>query len=142
MVGGQARKQRSFRFNAPLHARQNFVHAHIDKATRQKLGIKKKSTQVRRGDTVKVMAGGNRGKSGKVTAVNLRTSKITVSTITRKNARGKEYGIPICANNVYITELNLEDKLRVKKLMPTRNAGATAGTEPAEKAAATATKTK
>ncbi len=132
MVGGQARKQRIFRFNAPMHARQNFVHAHIDKATRQKLGIKTRSTQLHKGDTVKVMTGSNKGKSGKVMAVNLRTSKITVSNVTRKNARGKEYGIPISANNVYITELNLEDKLRVKKLMP-QNAGATASAEPAQK---------
>ncbi len=139
MIGGQARKQRLFRFNAPLHARQNFVHAHIDKTVRQKLGIKTRSTQVHRGDTVKVMTGGSKGKSGKVTDVNLHTSKITISTVTRKNARGKEYGIPISANNVYITELNLEDKLRVKKLMPA-NAGAAARAEPTQKAATTATK--
>jgi large subunit ribosomal protein L24 len=133
MVGGQARKQRLFRFTAPLHARHSFVRAHIDKAARQKLGISKKSVQVRRGDTVKVMAGSNKGKSGKVTSVDLRTSKITISAITRKNARGKEYGIPISANNVYITELNLEDKLRAKKLMPAQGASATAKTEAASK---------
>jgi hypothetical protein len=55
--------------------------------------------------------------------VNLRTCKLTISTVTRKNARGKEYGIPISVNNVYITELSLEDKLRVKKLMPAQRAG-------------------
>ncbi len=134
MVGGQARKQRLFRFTAPLHARRGFVHAHIDKATKQKLGIKKNSTQVRRGDTVKVMAGSNKGKSGKVTNVNLRTSKITINSVTRKNARGKEYGIPISANNVYITELNLDDKLRVKKLMPAQGTDTT--TKAASKEAA------
>ena len=135
MVGGQVRKQRLFRFNAPLHARQNFVHAHIDNAARQKLGIKKRNTRVHKGDTVKVMAGSNKGKSGKVTGVNLRTCKLTISTVTRKNARGKEYGIPISVNNVYITELNLEDKLRLKKLMPAQSAGEAASAKPAHEAA-------
>ncbi len=116
MVGGQPRKQRLFRYTAPLHVRQNFVHAHIDKAARQKLGISKKRAQVRKGDTVKVTAGGSKGRSGKVTSVDLRSGKITIDSVTRKNARGKEYGVPISANNVYITELNLEDKLRAKRL--------------------------
>jgi large subunit ribosomal protein L24 len=140
MVGSQARKQRLFRFNAPLHVRQNFAHAHIDKAARQKLGIKKKSTQVHRGDTVKVMAGENKGRSGKVMAVNLRTSKLTINGIMKKNARGKEHGIPISINNVYITELNLEDKLRMKRLAPMQKASAAASAPSAAKPAHETTK--
>ncbi len=53
------------------------------------------------------MAGSKKGTTGKVTRVNLRTGKIKIDTLMKKNAKGKEFNIPISANNVYITELNL-----------------------------------
>ena len=55
MESAHARKQRKFRFTAPMHVRQKFVHAHISKELATKLGIKKRNTAVRKGDTVKVM---------------------------------------------------------------------------------------
>jgi large subunit ribosomal protein L24 len=106
------RKQRKFRYTAPMHARQNFVNAHIAKELSSKLGIKRRSIEVRKGDTVKVMAGDNRGKSGKVLNVNLRTGKIRIDGIIRKNSKNKELQIPIHASSVYITDLDLSDKLR------------------------------
>ncbi|MFI5412828.1 MAG: 50S ribosomal protein L24 [Candidatus Micrarchaeales archaeon] len=110
------RYQRRFRFNAPMHVRQHFVHAHIDKALRAKLKITKKSIQIARGDTVKIMAGSKKGTTGKVTGVNLRTGRITLDALTRKTTRGKESKLQIHASNVYITELNLSDKIRAGKL--------------------------
>ncbi len=110
------RKQRKFRFNADMHQRQHFVHAHLDRQLRQKLGIKVRAVQISRGDSVKVMAGGSRGKSGKVTAVNMRRGSIFIDALKKKNARGKEYSIPISSSNVYITDLNLSDKARAAKL--------------------------
>lgn len=116
ITSSKPRKQRFFRFNAPLHERQHFLHAHLDKSARTKLGIKRSSVQISKGDTVKVMAGSKKGTTGKVTRVNLRTGKINIDTLMKKNARGKEFNIPISANNVYITELNLSDRYRADKL--------------------------
>jgi large subunit ribosomal protein L24 len=110
------RKQRHFRFNAPMHARQHFVHAHIDKELREKLGMKLRAIQISRGDTVKVMSGSKRGTTGKVTKVDLRTGRIFIDSLMRKNARGKEHGVGISTSNVYITALNLTDKIRAAKL--------------------------
>jgi large subunit ribosomal protein L24 len=110
------RYQRFYRFNAPLHQRQHFVHAHIDKALKQKLSLKRRAVQLARGDTVKIMSGSKRGTTGKVTRINLRTGKIFIDGCTRKNAKGKESNIPINSSNVYITELNLSDKIRAAKL--------------------------
>jgi ribosomal protein L24 len=62
------------------------------------------------------MHGAKRGSTGKVLSVSLRTGKITVDTIKRKTAKGKEYHIPVYASNVYITDLNLSDKVRARKL--------------------------
>lgn len=112
----KARKQRLFRFTAPMHSKQHFLHAHLDKALKAKLNIKKRAVQISKGDTVKVMAGGKRGTTGKVTRVNLRTGRIYLDSLMKKNARGKEFGVSISVSNVYITDLNLSDKVRAGKL--------------------------
>ncbi len=106
------RKQRKFRFTAPMHEKQNFVNAHISKELSAKLGIKRRSIEVRKGDTVKIMAGDNRGKSGKVMDVDLRTGKIRIDGVIRKNSKNKDLQIPIHASSVYILDLDLSDKLR------------------------------
>lgn len=110
------RKQRLFRYTASNHLRQKFVHARIAKELASKLGIKKRSAGVRRGDTVKVMSGASRGKSGKVVSVDLDRAVVFVEGITRKNAKGKESQIAISASNVYITDMDLSDKLRGAKM--------------------------
>ena len=110
------KKQRYFRFNAPMHIRQHFVHAHLDKELRERLGLKRKAVQISKGDTVKIMSGSKKGTSGGVTKVDLRTGRIYIDSLTRKNAKGKEHGIGISASNVSITALKLDDKVRAAKL--------------------------
>jgi large subunit ribosomal protein L24 len=110
------RKQRKFRFTAPLHERQHFAHAHVDKQLREKLKIKKRTVQISKGDTVKIIKGVKKGAVGKVVKVDLKKVKVFIDSATRKNAKGKESNIPINISNVYITDLNLGDKLRVAKL--------------------------
>ncbi len=116
MMSGKPRKQRFFRFNAPMHQRQHFAHSHVDEALRSKLNIRKNSVEVRKGDSVKVMTGSARGTTGKVTRVNLRTGRIYLDSLTKKNARGKEFGRSVSASNVYIIDMDLSDKIRAAKL--------------------------
>lgn len=110
------RKQRWFRFNAPNHVRQKFASAHLSKELKAKLGIKRRAVQVKKGDTVAIMSGKQRGKNGKVSAVNLKRGFLFIDGITRKNAKGKEAPVPIRISKVYITELDLNDKIRKGKL--------------------------
>ncbi|MDE1865655.1 MAG: 50S ribosomal protein L24 [Candidatus Micrarchaeota archaeon] len=110
------RSQRLFRFTAPLHQRQHFVNAHVDKSLRTKLGIKRRAIRLATGDTVKIMSGSKRGTTGKVTAVDLGKGRIKVSSLVKKNAKGKEFSVSISPSNVYITDLNLEDKFRAERL--------------------------
>ncbi len=112
----QPRKERKFRFNAPLHDRQKFMHAHVSDELAKKLGIKSRSISVRKGDTVKVQSGKHRGKSGKVSQVSLKTGRIFIEGINRKDAKGKEFPLPIYSSNVYLTDLDLTDKLRSAKM--------------------------
>ncbi|MGI0141226.1 MAG: 50S ribosomal protein L24 [Candidatus Micrarchaeales archaeon] len=112
----KARKQRKFRFTAPHHFRQRFIHVHISKELTTKLGIKKRTIAVRKGDTVKVMSGAHKGKSGKVGNVDMLKGRITIEGIVRKNMKGKERFIPISSSNVYLIDLDLTDKLRQEKI--------------------------
>lgn len=113
---GKPRKQRRFRFTAPMHVRQRFVHVRVSKELAAKLATKRRSVAVRRGDTVRIMSGSSRGKTGKVLSVDLRKGAVFVDGIARKNAKGKELQIPIVASNVYAIDLDLGDKLRAAKL--------------------------
>lgn len=112
----QPRAQRKFRYNAPLHDRQKFMHAHVSDELAKKLGIKSRSISVRKGDTVKVQSGSHMGKTGKVSAVDLKTGRIFIEGINRKNAKGKEFPLPIYSSNVYLTDIDLTDKLRSAKI--------------------------
>jgi large subunit ribosomal protein L24 len=113
---GKPRKQRLFRFQAPLHLRQHFVSSRIDKKVKEKLSLKRRSIPVIVGDSVKVLAGANKGKEGKVVSVSLRKGKINIDSIKRKDSKGKEHTLAISPSNVCITDLNLSDKYRAAKL--------------------------
>ena len=110
------RVQRLFRFTAPMHQRQHFMNAHVDRSLRSKLGIGKRAIRLAKGDTIRIMAGSKKGTTGKVTAVDLRRGRIKVSSLMKKNAKGKEFSVSISPSNVYITDLNLEDKERAGRL--------------------------
>ena len=116
IASGKPRKQRVFRYTAPMHVRQKFVHVRLAKELAAKLGIRKRNIAVRRGDIVKVMSGGSRGKTGKVSQVDLRRAIVLVEGIVRKNAKGKESAIPIKSSNVYVIDLDLSDKRRSAKI--------------------------
>src|SRR3990167_9528580 len=60
----QPRKQRLYRYVAPLHVKQTFMQVHLSKELRAKYGMR--ALSVRKGDTVKVMRGQFVKKEGKV----------------------------------------------------------------------------
>jgi len=110
------RMQRLFRFTAPMHSRQHFMNVHVDKSLMAKMTVKRRAIRVAKGDTVKIMSGSKRGTTGKVTGVDLRRGRIKISSLVKKNAKGKEFSVSISPSNVYLTDLNLEDKFRADRL--------------------------
>ena len=106
----QPRKQRKYRYNAPLHARRKFLSAHLSKELRERYG--KRSIPLRKGDDVVVMKGGFRGFTGSVDRVDMSTSKVYIEGVKRKKVDGSEITVPIDPSNVMITKLTLEDKMR------------------------------
>jgi len=108
----QRRKQRKFRANAPLHIRTSFVSAHLEKSLRQK--YKKRSLPLRVGDKVTILVGDFSKKSGKINRVDRDNYKVYVEGIEIQKKDGSKTFPPIEPSNVIITELNLEDKRRIK----------------------------
>lgn len=97
----QPRKQRKFRYNAPLHLAANFLNTHLSKELRAKL--KKRAVRVRKGDTVKIMKGKFRGLAGKVTGVSKECINVEGAVI--KKIGGKEIPLDIRACNVILTQM-------------------------------------
>jgi len=77
---------------------------HLSDELKTKLGTKRRSITVRKGDRVKVMRGERRGHAGKVMEADLSTLKIYVEGVTRRNAKGVEKLIAIDPSNLMIME--------------------------------------
>tara|TARA_Y100000310_G_scaffold278642_1_gene297205 strand:+ start:22118 stop:22558 length:441 start_codon:yes stop_codon:yes gene_type:complete len=110
----QPRKQRKYRYNAPLHVKQKFMHVHLAKDLRTKHGFR--NIQVKTGDKVKIMRGSHKGKEGKVEKVSLKKEKIYITGIENVRKEGSKTLIAFTPSNLQITTLNLEDKKRKAKL--------------------------
>ena len=76
----------------------------------------KRAVRVREGDSVKVLKGEFKGIEGKVTKVDASEGTLNIEGVTREKVVGGTAPVPIRASNVYVTALNLEDKLRKGRL--------------------------
>lgn len=110
----QPRKQRKFRFNAPLHVARTFLAAPLSKELRKKHSAK--SIIVRKGDKVKVLRGQYAGKIGNVEDVHIRYQRIAVEGVNYTGRDGKKKPYLISPSKVVILELNLDDKKRKASL--------------------------
>lgn len=110
----QARKQRKYRFNAPLHIKQKFTSAHLSKELRKKYNLR--SIGLRKGDKVKVMRGQFKKHEGKVESIDLKKERIVVNGIEVAKKDGTKTTYPIHPSNLMIIELSTDDKMRRKRL--------------------------
>ncbi|HDM43770.1 MAG TPA: 50S ribosomal protein L24 [Candidatus Woesearchaeota archaeon] len=108
----QPRKQRKYRYNAPLHIRGKFLHCHLSKELRKKYG--KRALRLRKGDKVKIVRGEFKGTVAKVSRVDLKRMKVYLENVMRERRDGRKVAVPFDASNLMITELNLEDKMRMR----------------------------
>lgn len=112
-ASAQPRKQRLFRYRAPLHLRGKFLHATLSEELRKKL--KKRSLRVRKGDRVRITRGDFKGLEGEVLSVDTKKGRIRVQGASIRKADGTEVPMPIHASNVMIIKL-AEDKRRLKRV--------------------------
>jgi len=102
-VSKQPRKKRRERYQAPLHKARSYLHCNVAKELRRKVGSK--TALVRRGDTVKVMRGTFRKRTGKVVEVDYKTLKVSVEGITTQGRKSKKRSfVPFDSSNLQITD--------------------------------------
>lgn len=99
----QPRKQRKFTYNAPLHARRRFLSAHLSDALQDKHNIR--SLPVRKGDEVSIMRGSMKKKTGKITSVNMKTSKVYIENMVTTKKDGTKVLVPFHPSNLQIISL-------------------------------------
>jgi large subunit ribosomal protein L24 len=110
----QRRKQRKYRHNAPLHIKQKFVSANLSKELRKKYGKRKKP--LKKGDTVKIMRGQFKKKTGKITRIDLKKIKVYIENISVAKKDGTKAFRPLNPTNLQIIEPIIDDKKRRKIL--------------------------
>jgi len=106
------RKQRKYRENSPLHAKQKLMHVHLSKELREKHG--KRNILLRKGDKVKVLRGQFRKQAGKVEKIDLKKNKVIIENIQHVRKDGTKSPYPQNPTNLMIIELSIEDKKRRK----------------------------
>ena len=107
-------KQRKFRFNAPLHVKQKFLHTLLSKDLRKKYGSR--SVLLRKGDTVTVLRGQYKKKKGKVSRTSIQKGRVFIEGIENLKKDGNKTLVAFQPSNLMITDLELSDKRRKKKL--------------------------
>ena len=110
----QPRKQRKYRYQAPLHLRRNMLSIHLSKDLRKK--YHKRNFPVRKGDTVSIMSGEFKGKLGKVDLVNYKKLKVRIEGIFHSKKDGTKVGVLFSPSKLTIKDLLLEDNKRKKAL--------------------------
>jgi len=103
-------KQRKMLFNAPAHIRHKLMSAPLSRELSASKGAK--TLPVRRGDTILIKRGDNKGFEGKVSRVDLKAYRIYVEGLTREKVDGTNIFLPVHPSKVEIRNLNLDDKWR------------------------------
>jgi large subunit ribosomal protein L24 len=103
-------KQRKRLYNAPAHLRHKLMAAPLSKELVAKHGVK--TLPVRKGDTVHIQRGDNKGFEGKISRIDLKSYRIYIEGLTREKVDGTNIFLPVHPSKVMIRNLSLDDKRR------------------------------
>ncbi len=108
----QPRKQRKYLVKAPLHIKRKFLSSNLNKELRKR--YQRRSFPLRKGDSVKVFRGIFKGKTGKISVIELKRTRVAIEGIQRAKKDGTKVNVFFHPSVLQIQELNLDDKKRVK----------------------------
>jgi len=108
----QPRKQRKYRYNAPANLKHRMLSTHLSAELRKRYGTR--SIPVKKNDTVKVLRGSFRGKTGKVNAMSTKKLAAYIEGVESSRRDGTKVFVPIKVSNLMIIELNTDDSRRIK----------------------------
>lgn len=106
----QPRKQRKFRYQAPLHLRHKLMAVTLSPELMEE--YKRRSLPVKTGDSVKVLRGDFRDHEGKVEKVDLKHYRIMIEGVSVQKPDGNQAYHPLNPSNLMIVELDLDDDER------------------------------
>ncbi len=109
----QPRKKRKYTANAPLHLKRKMMSAILSKELRERYG---RNAEIRKGDSVVVMRGEFKKKTGKVASINMKKMKVSIEGIQRSKKDGSKVAVWFHPSKLMITALNLEDERRFKRI--------------------------
>ena len=116
MTSTKPRTQRRRAANAPLHAKRILASSHLAPEIHDKAkGRMPRAIPVRKGDTVKIMRGGFRGREGKVVSVDRTDGTVVVEGITIEKVDEKKVPRPLHASNLMIIRMDDTDAWRRRK---------------------------
>ncbi|MGD0804079.1 MAG: 50S ribosomal protein L24 [Candidatus Bathyarchaeia archaeon] len=100
--------------NAPIHIKRRYISAPLSPNLKTQYGAR--TMPVIENDTVAITKGDRKLTEGKILRVNTKASRVYIEGVTRTRLDGSTVQIPIRAENVMITKLNLDDDWRKKVL--------------------------
>ncbi len=106
----QPRRQRRALFRAGLFHRHKRMAVALSRELRSRYG--RRSLPLRKGDTVRVMAGSFRGREERIARVDLRGFSVTLDNVAVKKVDQKLKPLPIRPSHLILTKLNLSDPWR------------------------------
>src|SRR5256712_892855 len=113
MSSTQPRTQRNGAANAPLHTKRIRASSHLGPEIHDKSKAPlPRALPVRKGDTVRIMRGGFRGKEGKVVSVDRVHGTVVIEGITIEKVDEKKVARPLHASNLLIVRMDDTDPWR------------------------------
>jgi len=101
-------KQRKAAYDAPLHAKASKLNCNLSKELRAK--EKKRNARLTKGDTVRVVRGRFKKRTGTVTRVDLKKCVVFVKGVIYTKQNGKEVQASLQPSNLVITAVNSRKK--------------------------------
>ncbi len=101
---------RKRQYTAPKHIKRKIISAPLSPSLRAEYGTRSMSVVV--DDTVSITKGDRKLAEGRVIRVNTDKQTINIEGVTRTRQDGSTVHLPIKAENVIITRLNLDDDWR------------------------------
>jgi len=108
------KKQRKYRYNAPLHIARKMMSVRLAKDLKTKYG--KRNIPIRKGDKIKIVVGQFKGKITKVNLVDIKHRSVYLDDVFAVKKDGNKLPVSIHPSNLMILELNMEDKRRKEAL--------------------------
>ncbi len=112
MIKTKKRKKQIKRIPSKLAMKA--LNSNLSKSLKEKYKIR--TFSLRKGDEVKVVRGNFKGSEGKVEEIKPKKEKVFISNVEIEKQDGTKAKVPIHNSNLIIKSLNLDDKLRRKKI--------------------------